>query len=82
MTKAEATARAAYPHTLPCRVSYAEGYEKALSDVKDEIDRLTAALTARCRPDPLGTTVQMLASAETEALGLIREFIEEQTKEQ
>ena len=42
-----------------------------------EIDKIIEGLKRNCNPDPLGTTEECLADAEIEALGLVKDIIDE-----
>lgn len=47
-----------------------------------EIDNIIEGLKRNCNPDPLGTTEECLADAEIEALGLVKDIIDEMQQEE
>ena len=47
-----------------------------------EIDKIIDGLKRNCNPDPLGTTEECLADAEIEALGLVKDIIDEMKQEE
>ena len=49
--------------------------------MKAEIDKIIDGLKRNCTPNPLGTTEECLADAEIEALGLVKDSIDEMTQE-
>ena len=50
--------------------------------IKAEIDKITESLTKSCNPDPLGTTEECMAAAEIEALGLVKDAIDQMQQEE
>ena len=50
--------------------------------VTAEIDKIIDGLKRNCNPDPLGTTEECLADAEIEALGLVKDIIDEMKQEE
>lgn len=49
--------------------------------IKAEIDKIIDALKISCNPNPLGTTDDCLVAAEIEALGLVKDTIDEMKQE-
>ncbi len=49
--------------------------------IKAEIDKIIDALKISCNPNPLGKTDECLVAAEIEALGLVKETIDEMKQE-
>ena len=47
-----------------------------------EIDKIIEGLKRNCNPDPLGTTEECLADAEIEALGLVKDIIDEMKQDE
>lgn len=45
--------------------------------LKAEIDEMVDVLREKNNPDPLGTTLQCLAAGEIEALGVVKQIIDE-----
>lgn len=50
--------------------------------IKAEIDKITKSLTKSYSPDPLGTTEECMVAAEIEALGLVKDAIDQMQQEQ
>lgn len=50
--------------------------------IKAEIDKITESLTKSCNPDPLGTTEECMTAAEIEALGLVKDAIDQMQQEE
>ena len=49
--------------------------------IKSEIDKIIEGLKRSCNPNPLGTTEEMLAAAEIEALVLVKDTIDKMKQE-
>ena len=59
---------------------YLAGYKQALSDVKEEVNGIMTALKKRCKPNPLGSTLECLTACEVEVLEMVLDIIKEKNK--